>query len=84
MMKTRPVWCTQERDCQYVYNVGEMCIGCMTTKESQRPWKNAYSLCFGPYQRPVLIRTIHLLGLFKCIKEAVGYERRNDHTTEDY
>ncbi len=77
--KERPSWCIKEDQCEYVYSVGEICIGCMTGKEYLRPWKNAYSLCFGAYSGGVTIRTVHLLGLFKCIKEAVAFEKAHDY-----
>ncbi len=80
--KERPTWCPKERECQYVYNVGEICIGCCTEKDYLKPWKNSYYLCFGRFQR-TSIKTMHMLGLYRCIKAAVAFERQNDPAQAD-
>lgn len=81
-MKERPGWCPKEGHCTYVYSVGQMCIGCLTPIDNLHPWKNAYSLCFGEGTQ-TCIRTKDLLAMFKLIKEAVAYERRNDPVPKD-
>lgn len=80
--KERPEWCPTDKHCLYVYSVGQTCIGCLTPLDYLHPWKNAYSLCLGDGNQHC-IRTMDLLGLFKLVKEAVAFERRNDPSIKD-
>jgi hypothetical protein len=75
--RPRPSWCPNQKKCEFVYVTGEICIGCLTPADRLKPWKNAYTMCFG-LQRSVCIRTMDLIRVFGCVKHAVRYERRND------
>ena len=73
-VKTRPEWCSRERSCQYLYNVGEICIGSLASTGKFHPWKNAFCLCFGE-TNAVCIKSRDLLGLFKVLQMAARHER---------
>lgn len=82
LIKDRPDWCPRERDCQYVYNVGCICVGCLSYMRARHPWRNAYSLCFGEGSS-VCVQTKDILGLFKCLQMAARFEREHGGAKPD-
>lgn len=82
----RPPWCSNQTRCRCLHTIKDVCIGYLTDLGSPVPYRNHYSLCFGPYSS-VTLRTIDLVRVFKCLKAGAEFEQSLEpqpDLTQDY